>query len=417
MSKNHHILLPSYCQPDFFLPKIPETKVLFKQRPFLFQDFIAKTMSFLQSEKFYKMGFNFNTNSILPCKWHCVDESVFGVDLYLFAYTGQYPFDKGAIGGMFNENSLGAAVHHSGINVDFGGSHVGYMPGKEGGHFGTIWRPLCQDYSTNCGYLMHLLEPFKKVYKDACQGILLYKSNDDIVRISIPNEFLHPSYSNNHIKLLVNLDSLVTTEVECEYNRQDNYTQVGRSVFYLNPNFLDELSYEKVQEFSTSLLTPIGSALTSAYFNIFDSTVQLDKTGQPEQKVLLYMKYILAAQHSPAALKAAIVNTYLNQNKLINIIGQEQFLLYNFISFTGIFIDLYNDDLQNYVNLFQPMSLIIKPRGQIRKIEMCGEELFHILKQQPSAPFIVPFEDVFNIERCKTSLNKFTYRPESFSRK
>lgn len=135
MAKTNRGWLPACCQPDAFLPKVPETRVLFSRRPFLFQDFLARAMSFLQSETICKMGFVYNPETALPCKWHCADESVLGVNMCLYAYTGQYPFDKGAIGGMFNKASLGTATHH-------GGSHVGYVPGENGGCFGAIWRPL-----------------------------------------------------------------------------------------------------------------------------------------------------------------------------------------------------------------------------------------------------------------------------------
>ncbi|CAO0823943.1 hypothetical protein DFAR_390007 [Desulfarculales bacterium] len=124
------------------MSKVPETRVLFSWRSSLFQDFMGTAISFLQSEDVRRMGFVYNSESALPCKWRCADESLFGLDLCFYAYTGQYPFGKGAIGGMFNEASLDATIHHGGINLNFGGSHVGYVSGEGGGRFGAIGRPL-----------------------------------------------------------------------------------------------------------------------------------------------------------------------------------------------------------------------------------------------------------------------------------
>jgi hypothetical protein len=416
MPKTNRAWLPSYCQPDSFLPRVPETRVLFSRRPYLFQDFMARAMSFLQSQQVRKMGFNFDPASALPCKWRCADESVFGVDLCLFAYTGQYPFDKGAIGGMFNEASLGAAIHHGGINLDFGGSHVGYVPGEGGGRFGAIWRPLHQDYSTDCGYLMSVLDPFQRIYDDACQNMLLHNPGGDDVLISIPNEFLHPDWSSQRIKLMVNLEALVSEEVDYRHNAPHTHTLVGRSLFCVRQSFLDALPAERARELASPQPTPIGLCLTSPYFSIFDSAAQLDETGQPRQKLLPYMKYILAAQHSPASLKAAIINTCLNHNILTDAVRSERFLPYDFVSFTGIFIDLYDDDLQSYVNLFQPVGLTIKPQGRTREVEMTSEEVFHVLDKLPPAAPTLPLADVLGFDEPEIPLEKFTYQPGYFSR-
>ncbi len=416
MLNTNRAWLPSYCQPGSFLPRVPETRVLFSRRPYLFQDFVARAMSFLRGDEVRKMGFNLDPRSALPCKWRCADESVFGVDLTLFAFTGQYPFDKGAIGGMFNEASLGAAIHHGGINIDFGGSHVGYVPGEGGGRFGAIWRPLHQDYSTDCGYLMGVLEPFRKVYDDACQNILLHNPGGDRILISIPNEFLHPEWSSHHIKLMVNLEALVSEEVDYQQDVPHTHTLVGRSLFFVNPGFLHGLPPERAREFAAPQPTPIGLALTSPYFSIFDSTAQLDESGQPRQKLLPYMRFILSAQHSPAALKAAIINTCLNHNSLTDAVRSERFLPYDFVSFTGIFIDLYDDDLQSYVNLFQPVGLTIKPRGRTREVEMTSEEVCHVLNKASAATPTLPLADVLGYDEPEIPLEKFTYQPGYFKR-
>ncbi len=416
MSKTNRGWLPTYCQPDAFLPKVPETRVLFSRRPFLFQDFLGRAMSFLQGETIRKMGFVYNPETALPCKWRCADESVFGVDLCLYAYTGQYPFDKGAIGGMFNEASLGAAIHHGAINLDFGGSHVGYVPGENGGRFGAIWRPLHQEFSTDCGYLMGVIEPFKKVYEDACRNIFVYNPGGERLLVSIPNEFLHPDWSGHPIKLLVDIEALTAETVDYRDEVPHTHTMVGRSLFHVHPGFIQCLSPKQAHDFNSPRPTPIGRALTHQFFNIFDTKALLDEAGQPRQKLLPYMKHIVSASHSPEGLKAAIINTSLNHNALTDAVRAQAFLSYDFVSFTGVFIDLYDEDLQSYVNLFQPLGLTIKPQGCQREVEMTTEEIHHLLQEQTPATPVLPLADVLGFSEPEIPLEKFTYHPGYFTR-
>ena len=416
MRKHNRNWLPAYCRPDAFLPKVPETRTLFSRRPFLFQDFLGKALTFLQSDTARKMGFVYNADAALPCKWRCADESLFGVDLCLYAYTGQYPFDKGAIGGMFRESSIGAATHHGRINMDFGGSHVGYVPGEGGGRFGAIWRPLHQSYSTDCGYLMGVIEPFKKIYEDACNNILVFNPGGDRPLVSVPNEFLHPDWTSHNIKLLVDLETLTAEEVDYRDNQPHTHTLVGRSLFHINPGFLESLSPEEAREFNTPQPTPMGRALAQQFFNIFDASAALDEAGLPQQKLLPYMKHIISATHSPEGLKAAIINTCLNHNELTDAVRSQNYSPYDFVSFTGIFIDLYDEDLQSYVNFFQPVGLTIKPRGRTREVEMTTEEIYHVLDGQPLARPVLPLADVLGFSEPEIPLEKFTYQPGFFRR-
>ena len=74
---------------------------------------ISGSMEGEKMEQARDAGFTQDPGAALPCKWKCADESLFGVDLAIYAFTGQYPFDKGLIGGRINEPSIAAAVHHA----------------------------------------------------------------------------------------------------------------------------------------------------------------------------------------------------------------------------------------------------------------------------------------------------------------
>lgn len=406
--------LPVHCDPESFLPKVQETRTLFSRRPYVFHDFVGRAIRFLQGDEAGKIGFAFDPRGTLPCKWKCSDESLFGVDLVLYAFTGHYPFDKGRIGGSFNESSILAAVHHGRSNVDFGGSHVGYLPGAGGGEFGRIWRPLERGYSADCGHLATMLEPFKEVYDDACANILIYRPKGDKVLVSIPNEFLQPSWSSHSIKLVIDTETLTDGEVAYKRERPHTHTPIDRTLFFLSRRFLDLVPRNDAERFLRAVPSPIGGFLTRSYFNIFDTTTQKSADGMPVQKLSLYLKHILAAKNSPYQLKAAIVNTNLEYSRLTDAIRAPQFRSCSFASFAGVFIDLFDDESNSYVNLFQPLGLAIKPAGKTREVELLPEEIHHAFDRlEPAAP-VLPLGHVLKTGAGARLFKRFTYRPGHF---
>lgn len=407
--------LPGYCNPDRLLPKIPETRALFKLRPYLVQDFIGKTVSFLNSDEAKKMGFEYDPLRVIPCRWKCSDESLFGVDLAIYAYTRTFPFNKGKIGGKFNTRSLGAAVHHGRINVDIGGSHVGYLTDEDGGAFGKIWRPAEQKHSTDCGYLMGLMEPFMRVYRDAIDNILVVQPTGERALVSVPNEYVQPTWSSGRVKLLVDIATLTDGEVDYRQDKPHTHTMMGRSLFFLHPKFLDGLDTEEVTALCTPKPRRIGRYLTHRYFNIWDAEAELID-GLPAERVILYMKFILAAKHSPAPLKAAIVNTALEHNRLTDAVRDGAYRDYDFVSFSGIFIDQYDETTKSYINLFQPMGMSIKPQKRTREREFSPEEIHEIFGRMEIAKPAMPLEAIFGYERPDHVLESFTFEPARFTR-
>ncbi len=419
MTPSNRSWLPPYLDPGAFHPAAQECVILFKEPPFLFQDFVARAMSFLESDMVSKMGFKYDRAASLPCKWKCSDESLFGVDLCLYAFTGQYPFDKGKIGGMYNEGSLGAAVHHAAINLDFGGSHVGYIPGPEGGRFGNVRRPLHKtEHSSDCGYLMSFIAPFKQTYDDARENILIFSvEGEDSVFISIPNEYLQPGWSSHRIKLLVNIELLTTSLVEYDISKPYTHKVAGRTLFRLSEEFLSYIHPEKADRFRSPDMTPIGTELTAEYFDIFDSQAELGGDGSPVDRLLPYMKWILASKLAPYQLKCAVTNTNIEYNKLTDSVRSEAFMPYGFASFTGIFIDIYDEDLGSYINLFQPTGISIKPQGKIREIEIPPAEVREMFQKLEPAKPVIPCENVLNYKNAEKTLEKFTFKPGVFQRR
>ncbi len=415
MPRSNRIWLPVYCNPEAYLPKIQETRTLFAHPPYLFQDFVARAYSFLQSKTAKSIGFDYNEDFMIPCKWKCSDESVFGVDLSLYAHTGQYPFNKGEIGGLFNDKSITAAIHHGPINVDFGGSHVGYIPDEFGGKFGSIWRPQCRAFTADCGYLRKVISPFKTVYEDACKRIKLFKPEGVGTIVSIPNEFIQPSWSSSHIKLLVDTEALTDRDIAYDSTKKHTHTPIGRTRFYLRNGLLETLPEEAARSFSTPKPTPIGHFLLHPFFNIFDDHAVLDEFGLPAQKLNLYMKYILSAQNSPFQLKAAIVNTNLQHNRLAVTYTSEEYRHFSFASFTGVFIDFFDHQLSKYVNLYQPIGLSIKPKGTNQITEFPPSEIDAIMSStKPSKPKL-NLTEVMGFLSPECVAEKFFYEPGKFS--
>jgi hypothetical protein len=411
LGPSNYDLLPTYSDPRCFLPAVQETVVLFKDPPYLFSDFVGRALSFLKSRAALDMGFVFDAETVLPCKWKCSDESLFGVDLTLFAFTGHFPFDKGLIGGRFNESSVQAAVHHSPLNIDFGGAHVGYVPREHGGTFGVIERPLhAAERSADCGYLMALIAPFKEVYDDACRNIQLSSPDGVQVLVSIPNEYLHPSWSSRAVKLLVDLPRLTASVVPYDVGRSYTHKVAGRTLFVAAPAFLEALPPGRLAAFRTAEKVPIGEELTADCFNLFDTGAPLSN-GFPTEGILPYMKFILSSKLAPFPIKAAVTSSNIEHNKLTDTVREEIFRPYTFASFTGVFIDLYDRELGTYVNLFQPIGLAVKAPGRSRETEISPAETRAIIDAHaPCAPLLeiaaVPGFD--QVERIRA---KFSFSP------
>jgi len=406
--------LPAYCNPTAYLPKIQETRSQFSKPPYLFSDFMGRALRFLRSDEVKKMGFIYDPKHTLPCKWKCADESVFGIDLAIAAFTGHYPFDKGQIGGVFNQHSIGAAVHHGKVNMDFGGSHVGYVPNEFGGEFGKIWRPQYGEYSTDCGHIMKRIAPFKEVYDDACKSIMAFNPGSGKVILSIPNEFIQPNWSSNNIKLLIDTDRLTISDVPYKQDLKYTHTPIGRSLFYLKPEFLENLELEVAKSFQNSTPTPIGKTLTHRYFNIFDTDADVDDVGLPHDKLNLYMKYILSAHNSPHALKAAIIKTNLEYNKISDSVRLPEYKQNSFASFAGVIIDMYDEALGNYINLYQPLGLCIKPPNSTNVIELSPEEIHYTFDNLTPVSPVYPFELILQGNDGKKILDNFTFKPGYF---
>ena len=419
MPPSNRSWLPPYLDPGAFHPAAQECVILFNEPPFLFQDFVARAMRFLEGDMVRKMGFNYDRAAALPCKWKCSDESLFGVDLCLYAFTGQYPFDKGKIGGMYNEDSIGAAVHHAAINLDFGGSHVGYIPGEGGGRFGNVRRPLHEtELSDDCGYLMATLAPFKRAYDDARENIVIFSvEGEDPVFVSIPNEYLQPGWSSHRTKLLVNIERLTKDLVDYDIQKPYTHKVAGRTLFILRDEFISQVPPGKAARFRTTEQTPIGTELTAEYFDVFDSQVELGGDGAPLNRLFPYMKWILSSRLAPYQLKCAVTNTNIEYNKLTDSVRSEVFRPYGFASFTGIFIDIYDEEAGNYINLFQPTGVSIKPQGKAREIEIPPAEVRHIFKNLEPAKPVLPIKNVLSYSHPEKTLEKFTFMPGVFQRR
>jgi hypothetical protein len=404
--------IPNYCHVDNFLPTVQETVILMAQPPYFFPDFVGRAISFLQSEPVRKMGFVYDPKTALPCKWKCSDESVFGVDLALYAFTGRFPFDKGKIGGQFNEAAVSAAVHHGGTNIDFGGAHVGYIPGPDGGAFGHIQRPLCgEELSTDCGALMSIMAPFKEVYDDACRSILLFQPASHRIQVSVPNEFLHPSWSSHRIKLLIDIERFCDGLVPYDVDVPHTHKLAGRSLFYAGDEFLERISDESRKRFSTPTKRRIRDELTSPFFHIFDSNPDLEG-GLLKHRFLPYMKYILSSKAVPYPIKAAITRSNIEYNKLTDCVRTEAFRSYSFASFTGVFIDMYDPSLECYVNLFQPIGCSLKLAGRTREHEFSAAELRESFERLSPAVPVLPLKGVLGYENADRLLKEFTFRPK-----
>jgi len=194
------------------------------------------------------------------------------------------------------------------------------------------------------------------------------------------------------------------------------HTQMGRSLFFLHQKLIDSLIANATGSLFTSEPKRIGRRLTHEFFNMWDSEAET-QDGRPVQRLLPYMKFILAAQNSPAQLKAAVVNTALEHNRLTDAVRNDDYRKYDFVSFSGVFIDHYSEETRSYVNLYQPMGMAIKPRGRTREVEFLPAQIHEILERMPLAEPRMPLEGVFGAERPQSVLDGFTFEPGKFRRR
>ena len=89
---------------------------------------------------------------------------------------------------------------------------------------------------------------------------------------------------------------------------------------------------------------------------------------------------------------------------------------YDFVSFSGIFIDQYSKESKAYVNLFQPMGMTIKPRGRTREREFSPDQIHDIFARQPLATPRMPIEGIFGYPHPDHVLEGFTFEPGKFNR-
>ncbi len=361
--------MPDYCQPERFVPTIPGAEEVFRHPPYAFTDFVARALAYLLGDEARQHGFDLEERRVLPCHWKCPDEALFQADLALYGYTGAFPLGKGRPGGFFNDQAVATAVQRGGINLDFGGSHVGYVPGDGGGEVGQIWRPQERAYTPSCSHLTSVIAPFTEVYQDACENIRIYSPGDDVLLVSIPNEYVQPHWSTQRIKLLVDLETLTSEEVAHKASPNLAQPPVARSLFYLSPTFLAGLDDETVRRLTSPSPTPIGALLTPEQFTIFDEQAALRRDGLPVRRLLLYMREIVAATDSPPLLRAAIINTCLEHNHLSDTLRRAAFQPHAFASFTGVFIVLFDKEAGAHRTLFQPLALTLKPAGRVGQVE------------------------------------------------
>jgi hypothetical protein len=255
------------------------------------------------------------------------------------------------------------------------------------------------------------LSHFKAVYDDARRNILLFRPDGGRVMASIPNEFLQPGWSSNRIKLLVDIERFTTGAVTYDVNNPVTHKVAGRSLFYVSSDFLGGIDPRPPeQSFMSPEPQPIDNELTAEYFSIYDSEATL-AGGVPVKGFLPYVKYILSSKLAPYPLKAAVTNSNIEHNRLTDSVRSEEYRAASFASFTGVFIDIYDEQVGTYVNLYQPVGLSIKPAGKTREVEISAAEVHHIFdKLEPAEPKL-PLKGVLGYERADHVLDNYTYRP------
>ena len=345
--------IPPYLATQDYLWNGMCSEELINTKVFLFSDFAARALNYLKSPGIKAKGFNYDATSSLPCTWKCSDESVFGIDLIVYGLTAKFPFNKGLIGGKYNAGSVGAAVHHGFGNVDFGGSHVGYVKDRPDDNFGYIWREAHNDYSSDCGYLMGVLKPFKKRY-DELNKLISFNKEDENIFVSFPFYMLESSKQDSSIKMILR-DEL--------FNDNNYVITDGMIKRMVSKQVISRMDPETLNKLSSGLKISGKKVLKPEFFEIFDINAKLDEESNVQEGILAYMKYILSSSVLSYSVKAALINTGLEQALLRKTVSLEQYRYISFASFAGLIIDVYDPTVKNFINLYMPLELSLKAKG------------------------------------------------------
>jgi len=331
----------------------------------------------------------FDINRTMPVKVECPDESQGLKSLYFVSTFGTYPFVGGKLGAEFDTYAVAPASHHAENLVYVMGSHTGYD--HQAKTWGTIYREQEGGFSSCCGKLAAVMEPYLKKYECAKTNIKLFKK-DGVVFIEIPNQFLEIQSSDECCSVRLCLDSflikgnpqtegLMTAENPCSV------------VFEIHPDLLHAL--EARNKDITDDPTPIGDDLTSDYFKFLWVSSDPFPDGITRRLHPLMHKIVSSLDYHPM-VTIANVQTWIEFNRFVDAIHTTPDVeTKGIFGVSGLTVDLYFEGRHfPYSNVYYPQYAFFKRSDRKEGLVMGPSEINKLFDTYPLAMDSVSIDQI-----------------------
>jgi hypothetical protein len=284
-----------------------------------------------------KMGMNHST--IMPARAFCSDGSQGFPTMLLAKHFGTFPFDYGQIGGTFDFNRTPAVVTHGRDLVVVQATHVGYDPvtkkyGKYPRHR-TALRPEEVTYSSNCGHVAGVSDPYIKAFQSAASHTQIGRSDKSgEYTVYIRNFFLSGETSRykNHVQF--DIKRMFKSQ---EYIASD---PVGRT-FIASSEFAAHL--DKYPQFKNlkagDAAVPLGAALTPEWFT-FERTNGVEGRPLYEQNLKDIMEWVVVQPEPMLAAAQGCVQAEFHRFLSEIRFAKSMFDQKNMLYIAGVIVDV-----------------------------------------------------------------------------
>lgn len=316
----------------------------------------------------------FDMAKTIPVKVECPDESQGLKILYFIATFGTSPFVGGKLGAELDTKAIVPASHHGENLVYVMGSHTGYDHRTK--TWGRLYREKEGGFSSCCGKLAGVMEPYLKEYEYAKNSIKLLKEEGRVL-LEIPNRLLgiHSSDDPHRVKLCLE-PSLIKGNPESQGVMK---AESPRSViFEVHPDLHFALQAKKRN--ITHDPTPIGDDLTGDYFKF----LWISSDPFPDditRRLHPLMHQIVSSANYPPMVTVANVNTWIEFNRFVDAIHAiPDVLSKGVFGISGLTVDLYFEERSyHYSNVYYPQYAFFKPAGKREGIVMGPPEINTLL--------------------------------------
>jgi hypothetical protein len=301
----------------------------------------------------------FDMDRTMPVKVECPDESQGLKSLYFVSTFGSYPFVGGKLGAELDIEAIAPASHHAENLVYVMGSHTGYDHQTK--TWGTIYREKEGAFSSCCGKLAAVMEPYMQEYEYARASIRIYKKNGKFF-LQIPHRFLGTDDSDECLSVRLCLNSCL---IKGDAQREGRITPESPQslVFEVHPDLARTL--ETGNKNITDEPMPIGDILGGDYFRFSGVPCDSFSDGITRRLHPLMHKIVSSEDYHPM-VTIANVQTWLEFNRFVDAIHDIQDVESKGIfGVSGLTVDLYFDErTYSYSNVYYPQYAFFKTGGQ-----------------------------------------------------